>query len=182
MPGWALIGNDQDTSRLPPIHNFRIYLGVLTLVAVLLTHMLQRRSVKEEAVLRRSEIVYEKQLEVFEEAVKNLAVTNEQWRELFRLSVSEGELGALMTSSEEFKRTVLESLELKAKMSTYLPAETGAAWVVYNLEALEISREVTSTLQDGGRVDMKVVGDRLDDAYSSAVMKMREHLGIKERL
>ncbi len=65
--------------------------GILTLLAVLLTHMLQRRSVKEEAVLRRSEIVYEKQLVVLEEAVKNLAVRNEKWREMFRRGVGAGE-------------------------------------------------------------------------------------------
>ena len=156
--------------------------GIFTLLGVWLAGWQERKRAREAKETRKEEMVYEKQLEVLEEAVKNLAVRNEQWRELFSLSVREGEVGALITSSEEYKRTVLESLELKAKMSTYLPMETGAVWLDYSLQAMEISREVVSTLQGGGRVDMKVVEEGLDGAYSSAVMKMRGHLGIKERL
>ena len=156
--------------------------GVLALLGVLLAGWQERKRAREAREARKEEMVYEKQLIVLEEAIKNLVVMNEKLRKVFSLSVKQGVLVAFPTSREEYEIATLESLELQAKISAYLPMETSQAWVDCGLQASEITREVASTLRDGGKVDMEQIEDRLNDTYSSAVMKMREHLGIKKHL
>ena len=146
-------------------------------VGAVVQHLLQRMRNKDERKARREEIIYEKQLSVFEDAVKTLAVMDNQWRVIFRATT---DVERLIQMTEVAKQTVLDSLELKARISAYMTIKAGRAWLVYNTGTMELSREVVNVLLSGGRVNLEEIESRLDDLYSSAVLTMREQLGIKE--
>ena len=151
--------------------------GVMALVGVGVQHLLQRMRNKDERRARREGIIYEKQVDVFEEAVKTLAVMDNQWRDIFRATT---DTERLIQMTEVAKQTVLDSLELKARISAYMTIKAGRAWLVYNTETMELSGEVVNVLLSGERVNLEEIERRLDDLYSSAVLTMREQLDIKE--
>ena len=166
-----------------------IAVGVFTLLAVWLTHLLQRRSVEGEAELRRKEMIYEKQLEACEGAIESLTSLDDELGSLIavyeKLSVAdessvEGE--ALVREREMVLDTVMkrytETLETRARISTYLPSATIEAYVAYLMHGMVEMKNMR--VEEG--IDFRLVRERIEGIYKSTLIKIREPLGIQENI
>ena len=177
--------------------------GVMALVGVVVEHLLQRMRNKDERESRREEIIYEKQVGAFEEAVRVLYLANaelvgvvEMWNKIWLWSkkISEGEVAererwenqrtfASAKTNGDIQRLLGESRETIAKTEAYLPLVAGEAFGRYSTQAMGNVGWVTGLISGKGKEeDFKLAMNLLKNEYESAVAILREHMGIKERI
>ncbi len=167
-----------------------LLVGIFTLLGVWLSGWQERKRAREAREARKEEMIYEKQLVVLEEAIKYIAFMNTEAKRFVavqeKLSASElsEERSAVLEEANVIVRKMRsiheESQEVEAKISTYLLLETEEAFAGYFVQALASVVEISERLGRGEDGDVEGTKERLDVAYSATVLKMREHLGIRE--
>ena len=151
----------------------------------------KRKRVREARETRKEEMIYEKQLEVLEEAIKSLNFMNIEWKKfvgvhekLLANKPSEEQLAVLEEEGDIIAQILdeimEESREVIAKISTYLSLETEDAFREYLAQLSASMKGVEERLRRGEEGDFEETKERLNVAYQDTVLKMREHLGISK--
>ena len=173
-----------------------LLVGIFTLLGVWVAGLQERKRAREAREADREadkeKMLYEKQLEVLEEAVKYLAFMNTEGKEFIavheKLEVIEPSEERSATRKklkvilQKMRRIVEESREMEAKISTYLLLETAEAFNGYSVQAIASMEEMLERLGRGEDGDVEGTKERLDVAYKASVLKMRGHLGIRESI
>jgi len=153
-----------------------VLVGIFTLLGVWVSgrqeHKRAREAREADREADKEKMLYEKQLETLEEAIKWLTFMHIEWRGLVGVYGRSGISQRMREILEEEK-----TLEIGAKIRTYLPLETKETFQEYSAQAIAIVEGMR--LFRGKEGDVEGMKEQLDVAYEATVLKMREHLDIK---
>ncbi len=164
-----------------------LLVGIFTLLGVWLAGWQERKRAREAKETRKEEMLYEKQLEALEEAIEFLTfmyrgwhgviTAYEEWAEPLEeeRSLIDDKIASVIDILEDEG-----SVEIMARVSTYLPLDTKDVLRKYNTQAVTSVEKMKKCLLRGEGVDIALAKEQLTVAYKATVLKMREHLGIKE--